>query len=226
MTDAASLSGSVPLSRSLGRGTAGQAVSEQDNAGTKNGTIDLKALARRVLQRDGQWDIRGTPCPNPVPQAPHSVGQDQWLPTGLSGPPDWSVSADDPEERAAIVAEGAGVPRAWAEGYATLAAMPPARGFRPDRWRRIIDGTGAFLDRWAGEVVRCGWSDLDVFGCDDTAPAARFDCMGIVMLLDRCTVVAIDRDGADLLTVSGARQRFRRRPLPPGTVSLWKLARR
>ena len=55
--------------------------------------------------------------------------------------------------------------------------------------------------------------------------AARFDCMGLVMLLDRCEIAAIDPDGADLVTVAGAYQRFRRRRLPPGTVSLWELAR-
>jgi len=35
----------------------------------------------------------------------------------------------DPEERAAIVAEGADVPRAWAEGYAALCVMAPPAGF-------------------------------------------------------------------------------------------------
>src|SRR4051794_19789785 len=127
-----------------------------------------------------------------------------------------AVLSEDPGERAAIVAEGAGVPRAWLEGYAALCAMPPPAGFWPDRWQRIIDATGAFLDRWAGEAIRYGWSDLDVFGCHDTAPAARFDCMALVLLLDRREVVAIDPDGADLVTVTGARQRFRRRPLPRG----------
>ena len=47
--------------------------------------------------------------------------------------------------------------------------------------------------------------------------------MGLLMLLERCEVVAIDQDGADLMAVSGARQRFYRRLLPPGTVSLWRL---
>jgi hypothetical protein len=49
--------------------------------------------------------------------------------------------------------------------------------------------------------------------------------MGLVLLLDGCEVVAIDPDGADLVTAGGARQRFRRRPLPHGTVSLWELVR-
>jgi hypothetical protein len=104
--------------------------------------------------------------------------------------------------------------------------MPPPTDFWPERWQWIIAATGAFLDRWAGEAIRCGWSDLDVFGCDPDRPAARFDAMGLVLLLDRCEVVGIDRDGADLATATGARQRFRRRPLPPGTVALWELARR
>ena len=80
-----------------------------------------------------------------------------------------------------------------------------------------------FLDRWGAEAIRCGWSDLDVFGCHQNVPTARFDCMGLVLLLDRCEIVAIDLDGADLVTASGARQRFRRRPLPTETVPLWAL---
>jgi hypothetical protein len=81
-----------------------------------------------------------------------------------------------------------------------------------------------FLDRWAGEAIRCGWSDLDVFGCHDTAPTARRDAMGLVLLLDGCEIVAIDPDGADLVTAGGGRQRFYRRPLPHGIVSLWRLS--
>ena len=76
---------------------------------------------------------------------------------------------DDPDERAALIEEGAGVPRAWAEGYAALCTMPPPTGFWPERWQRIVDATGAFLDRWAAEAIRCGWSDLDVFGCHEGA---------------------------------------------------------
>ena len=49
--------------------------------------------------------------------------------------------------------------------------------------------------------------------------------MGLVLLLDRCEVVAIDRDGAALVTATGAHQRFRRRPLPHGIISLWQLRR-
>jgi hypothetical protein len=134
--------------------------------------------------------------------------------------------ADDPEERAAFVEHDGGAPRSWAEGFAALCAMPPAPGFSAARWERIIDATGRFLDRWAAEAVRCGWSDLDVFGCDPARPDARFDCMGLVLLLDRCELVGIDDNGADLRTITGAQHRFRRRPLPASTVSLSELMRR
>jgi hypothetical protein len=103
--------------------------------------------------------------------------------------------------------------------------MPPPSGFSPERWQRIIAAARIFLDRWAADAIRCGWSDLDVFGCHADAPAARFDAMGLVMLLDRRQVVAIDELGADLVTASGARQRFRRRLMPPGTIRLWELTR-
>jgi hypothetical protein len=135
------------------------------------------------------------------------------------------VAADDLDERVALIEEGAGVPRSWAEGFAALCIMPPPTGFSSERWRRVIAAAGMFLDRWADVAAACGWTDLDVFGCDPHRPDARFDCMGLVLLLDRREIVAIDEHGADLVTNNGATQRFRRRPLPRGTVSLWELQR-
>jgi hypothetical protein len=168
------------------------------------------------------WDAE----PEPVAAAPTEdvspelVATDKPEAEPASAPP-----LDDPVERAAIIAEGAGVPRAWAEGFAALCTMPPPSGFSPERWHRVVDATGRFLDCWGAEAIRCRWSDLYVFGCHDTAPAARLYAMGLVMLLDRREVESIDPDGADLVTAGGARQRFRRRPLPSGTVSLWELCR-
>jgi hypothetical protein len=133
--------------------------------------------------------------------------------------------SSDPEERAGFVEHDGGPPRAWAEGFGALCAMPPPRGFSAVRWARIVDATGRFLDRWAAEAALLGWSDLDVFGCDPARPDARFDCMGLVLLLDGCEVERIDVGGADLLTSTGTRQRFHRRPRPLGTVSLWRLVR-
>jgi hypothetical protein len=135
------------------------------------------------------------------------------------------VDTDELDECAALVECGAGVPRSWAEGFAVPCTMAPPAGFSPERWQRIVDAAGVFLDRWAADAIRCGWSDLDVFGADADRPDARFDAMGLVLLLDRMEVVGIDPDGADLVTETGTRQRYRRRPLPANTVSLWALGR-
>jgi hypothetical protein len=116
-------------------------------------------------------------------------------------------------------------PKTWLEAFAGMVAMPAPSGFSAQRWRRIIDATGSFLDRWADVAAACGWTDLDIFGCDPDRPDARFDAMGLALLLDRCEVVGVDEAGADLRANTGARQRFRRRPLPHGTVPLWQLQR-
>ena len=50
-------------------------------------------------------------------------------------------------ERAALIEFGAGVPRTWAECFASLDCMPMA-GFSEDQWRQIIDDGGLFLDAW------------------------------------------------------------------------------
>ena len=137
-----------------------------------------------------------------------------------------TLEREDRGERAALVEYGANVPRCCAEGFAALSSMPPPSAFSPERWARIVDAAGAFLDRWAAEAIACGWSDLDVFGCDPDRPDARFDAMGLALLLDRMAVVGIDPDGADLIaTAGGAKLRFRRRPLPQNTISLWDLNR-
>jgi len=121
---------------------------------------------------------------------------------------------------------GLGVPRTWDEGFAATLRMAAPPGFSPERWQRIIDAARNFLDRWTSTAIAAGWSDLDVFGCDPDRPDARFDCMGLVLLLDRAKVVGVDERGADLMMNTGARQRFRRRPLPTGTINLWELASR
>ena len=157
---------------------------------------------------NGTNDTIGTP-----EQKPKQPGSNAGYPT----------VGDDLHERAALIECGANVPRRWAEGFATLCSMSQPVGFTPERWERIIDAAGSFFDRWASAAITCGWSDLDVFGCDAAAPDKRFDCMGLALLLDRWEVSSIDQAGADLVTETGTVLRYRRRPLPRHTISLWQL---
>jgi hypothetical protein len=111
----------------------------------------------------------------------------------------------------------------WVEGYVVLCAMSPPAGFSTSRWHGIVDAAGIFIDRWASQAAACSWSTLDIFGAHPARPNARFDAMGLVMLLNRGEITDIDAMGADLLMTTGGCQRFYRRPLPAETVPLWEL---
>src|SRR5947207_8665784 len=89
---------------------------------------------------------------------------------------------------------------------------------RPDSRRSGGNGSSMPLGRSSitgrPRPLPAVWSDLDVFGCDPDRPDARFDAMGLVLLLERCEIVGIDEGGADLIASPEARLRYRRRPLP------------
>jgi hypothetical protein len=68
--------------------------------------------------------------------------------------PSAPLPVDDLDERAAIIEAGAGVPKRWAEGFAAMCSMPAPPGFSPERWQRIIDAVGVFIDRWAADAIK------------------------------------------------------------------------
>ncbi|MEX2554105.1 MAG: hypothetical protein WEB06_00555 [Actinomycetota bacterium] len=133
-------------------------------------------------------------------------------------------------ERAAIVEEGAGVPREWAEGFAQLDTMPCPAGVASDRWRQVIDDAGQFLDRWAAQAAALGWATADVFGVDAARPEHRLDRAGLVWLLDGRPIVAIGPDRAAIRAATGSTLTYYRRDPADREamrrVPLWKLAAR
>jgi hypothetical protein len=126
------------------------------------------------------------------------------------------------EERAAIIEDGAGVPRSWAESFARLdiANRPPE--FSEGPWRQLIDDGGQFLDRWANEAARLGWTALDVFGVHPAAPSTTYEAMGLVPLIRGGDVVAIGSDRATIRTQGGTLLTYLRRP-QPAAVAVWAL---
>jgi hypothetical protein len=126
------------------------------------------------------------------------------------------------EERAAIVEDGAGVRRSWAESFARLdiAERPP--DFTEKAWRELIEDGGRFLDRWANEAARLGWTALDVFGVHPAAPSTTYDAIGLVPLIRGGDVVAIGSDRATIRTQGGTLVTYLRRPLA-GAIAAWEL---
>jgi hypothetical protein len=63
---------------------------------------------------------------------------------------------------------------------------------------------------------------VPIFGVHRTAPFARYDLMGLAVLLDGAEVVAMTANYAEIRTRNGARQRYvRRRSLDPMQVAIW-----
>lgn len=144
--------------------------------------------------------------------------------TGTIGTTGASHARDDWfEERAAIVEDGAGVLRSWAESFARLdiAERPPK--FSEPAWRQLIDDGGQFLDRWANEAARLGWNALDVFGVDPAAPSTTYEVMGLVPLIRGGDVVAIGSDRATIRTQEGTLLTYLRRPRQ-AAIAVWDLA--
>lgn len=133
------------------------------------------------------------------------------------------VEAEGFEERSALIAEGTGVPREWAEGFALLNLMPSPPDIPASRWAQIQNDAGRFLDQWGNQAAALGWRALDIFACPPHAPLARYDQMGLAMRLEGREVIAIADDRAVLRDSRGRHLNFARRTAP-GAVVLWEEA--
>jgi len=126
------------------------------------------------------------------------------------------------EERAAII-EANGVPREWAEGFATLCTMPRPAAYTPQRWQQLVDDAGRFLDSWGWQAAGLGWKALDAFGVNPDASECRYDCMGLVPLLQGRPVLAITASTARINCGNGVSQTYVRSK-QAGAVALWRVA--
>jgi len=170
-------------------------------------------LAQKVLDRDSQWDNTGTSLSHGPPGKAVPLGQGN------------ANRGADFEEHAAIVEFDAAVPREWAEGYAVLCIMPMHPDYTEERWQRLIDDSGRFLDSWAVQVAAMGWTAPEVFGVHPDAPDARIDLKGLVPCIDGADIVAVSADSVTIQTPSGSHQRIFRRTdeQSPGRVTVWEI---
>jgi hypothetical protein len=115
-----------------------------------------------------------SPISEPVPFAPKGpIGR---VPEAIGAKgPNGAAPSLDFEERAAVIEEGAKVPRDWAEAFARLQAMPAPAGVDPADWTARINGAGRFLDQWGTQAAALGWTAEEVLRFDPTGlGAAQF----------------------------------------------------
>lgn len=104
---------------------------------------------------------------------------------------------DDFQERHALALELGGVPEPYAEAFAHLQC-----DIHPDiprsRRKLAVEDGGHFLDRWASEALRLGWSAESLFGHHLTVPLSRFDHLGLIWILRGRRVTALGTTWAQL----------------------------
>jgi hypothetical protein len=126
---------------------------------------------------------------------------------------------DVEEERAAVIEYDAGIPRAWAEGFARLDPNRPPGDVPARRWLRFVDDVGRFLDGdFAAIAAALGWGSFDLFGCDRDRPFARIDQAGLLWLLNGDRLIELTESTATIETTTGRRQTWRRKP----AVDTWR----
>lgn len=193
----------VPFSVSQGMGQRDSLTKERDTARDSGGTVNFKALAEKVLSRYAERDISGTEAPKSVPN-----------PCPTRGTVGTAVGHFCPA-----------VPQEWVEGVGRLDPNHAPLDFPSARWVQCVDDWARFLESdFAAEAARLGWGTLDLFGADRLKPYARVDHAGLLVLLNGNTLAELHRDRAVIVTRTGARQTFRRRPVDPAHVgAVWEL---
>ena len=82
-----------------------------------------------------------------------------------------------------------------------------------ERWQTALSDADDFLTRWGTTADSMGWRPIDLFGVHPSAPAYRFDVMGLLLLIQGGSVVALTAEGATLRRLTGAVLTYRRKDM-------------
>ncbi len=180
--------------------------------------VSASGVAEKALKNQGRHTCHT--CHTPKGDQPHAKGTNN---TAIV------PSVDEFEERAAIIAEGCGIAQsaateaaAYEFGFvgadqycsATVSAWQSAIARLPTPLstdgQKLLDTARWFLGSpFCEEAIRCGWSELELFGCHERKPLARLDAMGLIPTLAwsklDAKLRAIDHEAAVLETRSGSQ---------------------
>jgi hypothetical protein len=117
----------------------------------------------------------------------------------------------------------AGLPAAWRNALARIEAMPCPAGIALERWDQVVADARYLMVDWGHALYVTGWDLADLFSAHRAKPLARFDGMGLALLLQGRKVGPILAERIVIHACAGIQQ-FRRFHFQPAeTVSLWDL---
>jgi hypothetical protein len=99
-------------------------------------------------------------------------------------------------------------PLEWQAICDELKRSEPPTWASAERWRELVADAEGFLAVWGKAADQLGWTTLDLFGVHPTAPAARFDVMGLILILRGRKVSALAEQTATIDCNSGAKLTF------------------
>jgi hypothetical protein len=103
-----------------------------------------------------------------------------------------------------------GVPAQWYAILTDLNARDPVDWLSAERWTALLSDAENFLSAWGRVASALGWTAHDLFGVHPTAPAARFDVMGLLPILNGAAVLTLTDTTATMRRASGAMLAYRR----------------
>jgi hypothetical protein len=119
--------------------------------------------------------------------------------------------------------ERGGAPPEWHAILAELERRTCPDWMSHERWDLLLGDAENFLTRWGSTARALGWTALDLYGVHPIAPAARFDVMGFLFLVQGGSVPIITAHSASIHRRTGARLTYRRKPDIADAVLLSKV---
>jgi hypothetical protein len=88
----------------------------------------------------------------------------------------------------------------------------------PGRWQLAVDDGRRFLTRWGEQADALGWTARDLFGLHEVPSnphpsyrrLIRYDCTGLIWLLQGCSVVALTESTAAIRMTTGSILTYRK----------------
>jgi len=112
------------------------------------------------------------------------------------------------QELSAIAEYLGGLNREWAEVFAKIQLMSKPKKLEMRYWQIFLDDTGRFLDLFVHQAAKLGWRPEDIFCCHREAPNNRYDCMGLIFLLQGKEIIEISESKVVMVNQNGQKLSF------------------
>ncbi len=193
---------------------------------------------RRLSEAEGASVSSVSTSPKPFtsedsPSNPETGSQETPTPctdrTDKSSPQAFNLTTDKADERSqparvVLLAVPPGVPETWTQGVADLLAMACPASCPEARWNVLREDSYSFLRDWAARAHALNWTAHDLFGAHPESPLERFDCAGLILVLNGAAVVALSDSEATITRPNGALVTFRKRgQVPDEACPVWCL---